>query len=43
MCELGPPEYAMTDATGTEMSNRWEEALTIRRWVMDMWDEMERA
>ena len=43
MCELGPPEYAMTDATGTEMSNRWEEALTIRRWVMDMWNEMERA
>ena len=43
MCELGPPEYAITDATGTEMSNRWEEALTIRRWVMDMWDEMERA
>ena len=43
MCELGPPEYAMTDATGTEMSNRWEEALTIRRWVMNMWDEMERA
>tara|TARA_B100001093_G_scaffold478688_1_gene507083 strand:+ start:483 stop:1328 length:846 start_codon:yes stop_codon:yes gene_type:complete len=43
MCELGPPEYAMTDATGTEMSNRWEEALTIRRWVMDMWNDMERA
>ena len=43
MCELGPPEYAMTDATGTEMSNRWEEALTIRRWVMDIWDEMEGA
>ena len=43
MCELGPPEYAMTDANGTEMSNRWKEALTIRRWVMDMWNEMERA
>ena len=43
LCELGPPEYAMTDAQGVEMSNRWDEALTIRRWVMDMWDEMEKA
>lgn len=41
LCELGPPEYAMTDATGTEMSNRWEEALQIRRWIIDMWNEFE--
>jgi hypothetical protein len=25
------------------MSSRWDEALTIRRWVMEMWDEMERG
>jgi hypothetical protein len=33
----------MTDANGVEMSNRWEEALTIRRWIIDMWNEMEAA
>ena len=43
LCELGPPEYAMTDANGVEMSNRWEEALTIRRWIIEMWTEMEAA
>ena len=43
LCELGPPEYAMTDANGVEMSNRWEEALTIQRWIIDMWNEMEAA
>ena len=43
LCELGPPEYAMTGPDGREMSSRWDEALTIRRWVMEMWDEMERA
>ena len=41
LCELGPPEYAMTGPNGKEMSNRWEEALIIRQWVMRMWDEME--
>ena len=34
LCELGPPEYAMTDSNGREMSNRWQEALTIKAWVM---------
>ena len=43
LCELGPPEYAMTGPDGREMSSRWDEALTIRRWVMEMWDEMERG
>ena len=43
LCELGPPEYAMTDANGKEMSNRWEEALTIKSWVEDMWADMEKG
>jgi hypothetical protein len=43
LCELGPPEYAMTDANGREMSNRWEEALQIKVWVEAMWAEMEAA
>lgn len=40
LCELGPPEYAMTDANGVEMSNRWEEAQTIKGWVEDIWDDL---
>ena len=39
-CELGPPEYAMTDKNGVEMSNRWEEALVIKGWVQEIWDEL---
>jgi len=40
LCELGPPEYAMTGPDGKEMSNRWEEALTIKGWVEDMWKQI---
>lgn len=40
VCELGPPEYAMTDASGREMSNRWEEAQVIKGWVQDIWDDL---
>lgn len=40
VCELGPPEYAMTDAQGVEMSNRWEEAKAIKRWVEGIWQEI---
>lgn len=39
-CELGPPEYAMTDAAGREMSDRWEEALQIKSWVEDIWTDL---
>ncbi len=41
LCELGPPEYAMTGPDGKEMSNRWEEALVIKGWIEEMWAEME--
>ena len=40
LCELGPPEYAMTDRNGVEMSNRWEEALIIKGWIEGMWNEL---
>ena len=43
LCELGPPEYAMTDANGVEMSHRWEEALPIRRWILEMCTELAAA
>lgn len=37
LTELGPPEYAITGADGFELSDRWEESLTIKAWVEDMW------
>ena len=40
LCELGPPEYAMTGPDGKEMSNRWEEALQIRSWIQGIWDDL---
>jgi hypothetical protein len=37
LCELGPRDYAITDANGEEMSDRWEEALLLRRWAREDW------
>ena len=37
LCELGPPEYAITNELGHEMSNRWEESLTIKSWIEELW------
>lgn len=37
LCELGPPEYAITGPDGREISNRWEEALKIRKRVQGIW------
>lgn len=42
LCELGPPPYAITDAQRRELSDRWQEALTIREWVRQIWAELER-
>lgn len=42
VCELGPPNYAITDARGEELSDRWTEALTIKRWVEEIWAELEK-
>ena len=43
LCELGPPPYAITDAEGRELSDRWQEALQIRHWVREIWDELSDA
>ncbi len=42
LCELGPPEYAMTGPDGREMSNRWDEALAIKARVEGIWAELQR-
>lgn len=41
LCELGPPEYAITGPDGREISNRWEEALQIRDRVRGIWQKLE--
>jgi hypothetical protein len=37
LCELGPPDYAITDSTGRELSDRWAEALTLSSWARELW------
>lgn len=41
LCELGPPPYAITDGKRRELSDRWQEALTIRQWVREIWAELD--
>ena len=41
LCELGPRPYAITDKNQEELSDRWEEALTIKSWVEEIWAELE--
>jgi len=43
LCELGPPEYAITGADGYELSDRWEEALMIKERVEGIWDALGKA
>ncbi len=40
LCELGPPEYAMTDANGHEMSNRWEESCILKEMAFRIWSDL---
>jgi hypothetical protein len=42
LCELGPKEYAMTGPDGYELSDRWEEALLLKRLIRDLWQRLER-
>jgi sugar phosphate isomerase/epimerase len=39
LCELGPPDYAITDAQGRELSDRWAEAGLLAQWARGIWSE----
>jgi hypothetical protein len=39
LCELGPPDYAITDAQGRELSDRWAEAALLAQWAREIWSE----
>jgi sugar phosphate isomerase/epimerase len=39
LCELGPPNYALTDSNGDELSDRWQEALELKRLAQALWTE----
>jgi hypothetical protein len=40
LCELGPPDYAITDAQGRELSDRWAEAALMAQWARELWSEV---
>lgn len=40
LCELGPPDYALTGADGRELSDRWSEALLLARWARELWSDV---
>lgn len=37
LCELGPPDYAITGPDGSELSDRWEEALLLKSIAQQAW------
>ncbi|WP_213878741.1 TIM barrel protein [Pseudomonas sp. dw_358] len=39
-CELGPPPYAITDAQGHDIVDRWAEALILQRLIRNIWAEV---
>jgi hypothetical protein len=41
LCELGPREYAMTGPDGYELSDRWQEAQTMKDMVRALWRRIE--
>jgi hypothetical protein len=42
-CELGPPDYAITDGEGRELSDRWAEALQLADWARECWQSADKA
>ena len=40
LCELGPPPYAITGPDGTELSDRWADALVMKDMVRELWRQI---
>lgn len=40
LCELGPPEYAITGPDGYELSDRWKEAGMLKDMARDLWQRV---
>ncbi len=43
LCELGPPDYAITGCDGRELSDRWAESRTLAQWARETWREIRGA
>ena len=40
MTELGPPNYAIVDADGRELADRWRESLLLKGMAREIWAEV---
>jgi sugar phosphate isomerase/epimerase len=43
MTELGPPNYALTDAEGREIGDRWAESKSLKDMARQIWAEAQAA
>jgi hypothetical protein len=39
-CEFGPKPYAITGRDGNDTTDRWEEALLLKRLIKERWDRL---
>lgn len=40
LCELGPPDYAITGVDGRELSDRWAESASLAQSAREIWSEV---